>query len=61
MADAQLMIDRLNLKNADIAGRLLDLDELFKGHPYKGRYRTMVFQAAERILKRRGANVTWSD
>lgn len=61
MADAQLMIERLNLKNADIAGRLIDLDELFKGHPHTGRYRTMVFQAAERILNRRGANVTWKD
>lgn len=61
MAEAQRMLDRLQLRNEDIQGKLIDLDELFKDCPHSGRFRIMVFQAAERILKKRGVNVTFAE
>ncbi len=55
MRDAQLAVDRLQLKNEDIAGKVLDLNVLFADHPSRGRFRVMVLQAAHRILENRGA------
>lgn len=55
MRDAQLAVDRLQLKNEDIAGKVLDLNVLFADHPSRGRFRVMVLQAAHRILEKRGA------
>lgn len=59
--DAQRLVDRLQLKNEDIQGKLLDLNVLLKDCPHDGRFRTMVFQAAHRILKKRGANTNIGD
>lgn len=48
-------VERLQLKNEEIFGKRLDLNELFADHPSTGRYRVMVLQAAHRILSKRGA------
>lgn len=58
---AQLWIDRKQLKNSDLKGHLIDLNELFAGAPWEGRFRVMVFQAGARILKKRGANTNIAD
>lgn len=55
MRDAQIAVDRLQLKNEDVVGKVLDLKVLFADHPSSGRYRVMVMQAAHRILEKRGA------
>lgn len=55
------MLDRLQLRNEDIQGKLINLDELLKDCPHSGRFKIMVFQAAERALKKRGAGVTFSE
>ena len=54
--EAQLWIDRKNFKNSDIAGTRFALEELFDGHDSEGRYRMMIYEAATRILRKRGAN-----
>lgn len=53
--EAEAAVDRLQLKNDQIRGRVLDLDELFADHPSTGRFRVMLMQAAHRILEKRGA------
>ena len=55
LRDAQLAVDRLQLKNEEIAGQVLDLNVLFADHPSSGRFRVMFLQAAHRILEKRGA------
>lgn len=55
MKDAQLLVDRLQLKNSEINGQKLDLNEIMKDHPSSGRFRVMVMQAATRLLAKRGA------
>jgi hypothetical protein len=55
LRDGQLAVDRLQLKNEEIAGKVLDLNVLLADHPSRGRYRVMIFQAAHRILEKRGA------
>lgn len=55
MAEAQLWIDRKNLKNEDIRAKPVILEELFEGHESTGRFRIMIYQAADRILRKRGA------
>jgi len=60
-SSAQLRIDRLQLKNADLQGRLIDLNVMFENAPFDGRYRVMVLQAAARILKKRGTNTNLGD
>ena len=55
MRDAQIAIDRLQLKNSEISGKTLDLEVLLADHESRGRFRVMVFQAAARILEKRGA------
>lgn len=59
--EAQRHLDRLQLKNEDIRGRILDLNELFKDTAFEGRFRTMVLQAAARLLKKRGVNTNIAD
>ncbi len=51
MKDAQLLVDRLQLKNTEINGQKLDLNEIMKDHESTGRYRVMVMQAATRLRK----------
>lgn len=55
MKDAQLLVDRLQLKNSEINGQKLDLDVIMADHPSTGRYRVMVMQATTRLLAKRGA------
>lgn len=55
LRDAQVAVDRLQLKNEEIAGQVLDLNVLFADHPSRGRFRVMFLQAAHRILEKRGA------
>jgi len=54
MRDAQIAVDRLQLKNEEIAGQVLDLNVLFADHPSSGRFRVMFLQAADRIIVKRG-------
>jgi hypothetical protein len=61
MADAQRWIDRLNLRNEDITRAPVDLAALFEGHSSEGRYRLMIYQAADRILRKRGATTNLGD
>lgn len=39
MKEAQLLVDRLQLKNTEINGQKLDLAEIMKDHESTGRYR----------------------
>lgn len=55
MKEAQLLVDRLQLKNTEINGQKIDLKEVMKDHASTGRYRVMVMQAAHRLLEKRGA------
>lgn len=55
LKDAQLLVDRLQLKNTEINGQKLDLNEIMKDHESTGRYRVMIMQAATRLLAKRGA------
>lgn len=53
--DAQLIVERLQLKNSEINGQKFDLEEVMKDQPATGRYRVMVMQAVHRALEKRGA------
>jgi len=55
MKEAQLVVDRLQLKNAEINGKKVDLNEAMKDHVSSGRFRVMIMQAATRLLAKRGA------
>ena len=55
MKEAQVVVDRAQLKNSEINGQKLDLDTIMKDHPSTGRFRVMVMQAATRLLEKRGA------
>lgn len=53
--EAKRWIDGLNLQN--VKGTLVDLREPAQALRFRGRFRAMVFQAAKRLLKKRGAAV----
>jgi hypothetical protein len=55
MREAQLVVDRLQLKNSEINGQKLDLQEIMASHPSTGRFRVMIMQAVHRLLESRGA------
>jgi hypothetical protein len=55
LKDAQLIVERLQLKNSEINGQKIDLEAVMKGHESTGRYRVMVMQAVHRALEKRGA------
>lgn len=55
MREAQRAVDRMQLRNEDIEGKILDLNVILADHPSTGRFRVMVFQAVHRILENRGA------
>lgn len=54
--DAETWLDRLQLKRPT-KGEPLDLRPFSDRLPFKGRYRDMVINAIERIMKRRGVAV----
>lgn len=55
MRDAQLVVDKLQLKNSEINGQKLDLETIMADHPSTGRFRVMIMQAVHRLLENRGA------
>ncbi len=55
MREARLIVERLQLRNAEINGQKLDLRKIMAGHPSRGRHRVMVMQAVTRLLSNRGA------
>jgi hypothetical protein len=55
LREGQLIVERLNLKNSEINGQKLRLEEIMKDHPSTGRFRVMVMQAVHRTLEKRGA------
>lgn len=61
MADAQRWIDRAQLRREDIAAGPLNLERLFEGHPSEGRYRLMIYQAADRIIGKRGGSTNLNE
>ncbi|MDQ3199141.1 MAG: hypothetical protein ABIR38_00515 [Chthoniobacterales bacterium] len=54
-AEAQRWIDGLNLHA--VTGSVIDLSRSAETLPFRGPFRTMVCQAAKRLLQRRGAYV----
>jgi len=55
-AEAARWIDRLQLKTDEIKGTTIDLRPYAHMVQQEGQFRTMVFRAAARILKSRGAD-----
>jgi hypothetical protein len=57
--EAKRWIDGLNVQG--VKGTLVDLRGPAQLLPFQGHFRTMVFQAAKRLLKKRGAAVILPD
>jgi hypothetical protein len=57
--EAKRWIDGLNLQN--VKGTLVDLRVPAEQLRFQGHFRVMVFQAAKRLLKKRGAAVILPD
>lgn len=57
--EARRWIDSLNLQN--VKGRLIDLRAPAKKLTFQGHFRKMVLQAADRLLKTRGATAVLPD
>lgn len=56
--EAQRLVDRMQYRNADIAGKILTIEPVMANCAHEeGEFRSMVAQAVARILRSRGAVV----
>jgi hypothetical protein len=55
--EAQRLVDRMQYRNTEIAGKTMTIDPVMAGCTLEGEFRAMVAQAVARILRSRGAIV----